>query len=168
MKHAKPLPTQNEEWGFWGTCNQSGYDTAKAWNAASQFFIKIFNLTPEQARELLDARFGRHLADDLSFIKGEKDERSITKHLGKRYADAGWRKHFEKSIYDVTGKKVVSLKPTTKDELFKKIAQQHLNIETLEERKSDSLDFKEVAVWSVKAALEAAFEAGKAAAKKGA
>jgi hypothetical protein len=56
----------------------------------------------------------------------------------------------------------------TKNELFTQIVQQHLNIETLEERNSDSLDFKEVAVWSVKAALEAAFEAGKAAAKKGA
>jgi len=168
MKNVKPLTTQNEEWGFWGTCEHIGCNQAVAWDAASRFFIKIFNLTPEEARELLDARFGRHLADDLTFIKGAKNERSITNHLGQRYADAGWRKHFEKSIYDVTGKKVVSLKPATKEELFKKIAQQHLNIETLEERKSDSLDFKEVAVWSVKAALEAAFEAGKAAAKKGA
>lgn len=168
MKKVKPLPTQNEEWGFWGTCKNIKCNQAKAWDAASRFFIKIFNLTPEQARELLDARFGRHLADDLTFIKGAINEDSITKHLGQRYADNGWRKHFEKSIFDVTGKKIVSLKPATKEELFTQIAQQHLNIETLEERKSDSLDFKEVAVWSVKAALEAAFEAGKAAAKKGA
>ncbi len=168
MKKVKPLPTQNEEWGFWGTCEHIGCNQAEAWDAASRFFLKIFNLTPEEARDLLDARFGRHLADDLTFIKGAKNQRTITNHLGQRYADASWRKHFEKSIYDVTGKKVVSLKPATKDELFKQIAQQHLAIETLEERKSDSLDFKEVAVWSVKAALEAAFEAGKAAAKKGA
>lgn len=51
------------------------------------------------------------------------------------------------------------------NELFTQIAQQHLNIETLEERKSDSLDFHDVGVLNVKAALEAAFEAGKAAAK---
>lgn len=49
----------------------------------------------------------------------------------------------------------------TKDELFTQIAQQHLNIETLVERKSDSLDFHDVAVWSVKDALEAAYEAGR-------
>ena len=41
------------------------------------------------------------------------------------------------------------------------IANEHLSIETLEERKSDSLDFHDVSVWGVKAALEAAFEAGK-------
>ena len=53
----------------------------------------------------------------------------------------------------------------TKDELFTQIAQQHLNIETLVERKSDSLDFHEVAVWCVRDALEAAYEAGRKARK---
>lgn len=40
------------------------------------------------------------------------------------------------------------------------IAKEHLAMETLETQNSDSLDFKEVAVWSVKDALIAAFEAG--------
>ncbi len=168
MTNFTPLPTQNEEWGFWGTCKQSGYDTAEAWDAVSRFFIATFDLTPEQTRELLDARFGRHLADDLSLIEGSIDMRSITAHLGNRVADASWRKSFEKSIYEVTGKRTCSKKPTTKNDVFTQIAKQHLNLETLEERKSDSLDFKEVAVWNVKAALEAAFEAGKVAARKGA
>ena len=44
------------------------------------------------------------------------------------------------------------------------IARQHLHIETLETRKSGGLDFHEVAVWNVAAALEAAYQAGKAAA----
>lgn len=35
-----------------------------------------------------------------------------------------------------------------------------LHIETLETRKSDRLDFKEVAVWNIKEALELAYEAG--------
>lgn len=52
------------------------------------------------------------------------------------------------------------------NELFTKIAQEHLNFETLEERKSDSLDFKEVGVLNVRAALEAAYKAGKSAAIK--
>jgi len=46
------------------------------------------------------------------------------------------------------------------------IAQTHLGIETLEERLSDSLDFHEVSVWSVRDALQAAFEAGQAAARE--
>jgi len=46
------------------------------------------------------------------------------------------------------------------------IARQHLMIETLETRRRDSLDFHDVAVWCVKSALIAAYEAGQNAAKK--
>lgn len=51
------------------------------------------------------------------------------------------------------------------DTLLTQIAQKHLDIETLETRKSDRLDFHEVAVWNLKAALEAAYRAGLEAAK---
>jgi len=44
--------------------------------------------------------------------------------------------------------------------LLTQIAQQHLGIETLQTRRSDSLDFHDVAVWCVRGALEAAFKAG--------
>ena len=40
------------------------------------------------------------------------------------------------------------------------IAREHLLIPTLETRRSDALDFHEVAVWQLKLALEAAFDAG--------
>ena len=46
------------------------------------------------------------------------------------------------------------------------IAQKHLGIETLETRRSDSLDFHDVAVWAIRSALEAAYAAGAAAATK--
>ena len=42
------------------------------------------------------------------------------------------------------------------------IAEKILNIPTLEVRMQDSLDFYEVAVWEVKAALEAAYQVGMA------
>lgn len=45
------------------------------------------------------------------------------------------------------------------------IAKKELGIQTLETRKSDSLDFHDVAVWQVRAALEAAYRAGQAAAE---
>jgi len=41
-----------------------------------------------------------------------------------------------------------------------RIAQDHLRVPTLETRRSDSLDFHDVAVWCVRDALQAAFEAG--------
>ena len=49
---------------------------------------------------------------------------------------------------------------TNIDQIFAMIAQKHLFIETLETRHSDRLDFHDVAVWSVRDALEATFKAG--------
>lgn len=43
---------------------------------------------------------------------------------------------------------------------FTEIANRYLGIETLETRNSDRLDFHDVAVWSIKEALEAAYRAG--------
>ena len=48
----------------------------------------------------------------------------------------------------------------TANELFTRIAQTHLSIETLETRHRDSLDFHDTAVWCIRDALEAAFKAG--------
>jgi hypothetical protein len=45
------------------------------------------------------------------------------------------------------------------------IARRYLNVPTLEARHSDSLDFHECAVWSLKGALEAAYLAGVAHAR---
>ena len=46
------------------------------------------------------------------------------------------------------------------------IAKRELDIETLATRKSDALDFYDIGVWGLKAALEAAYEAGRAAERK--
>ncbi len=166
MKNFTPMPTANKKWGFWGTSNQSGHKTAELWNATCHFFAEKFDLNAEQARDLLDARFGRHLVDDFSFITGEKTAKSIVSHLNLRLADAGWRKHFEKSICDETSKTYPCKAVMTKDKIFTEIAHKHLNIETLVERKSDSLDYHDVGVLNVQAALAAAYEAGRASRKK--
>ena len=57
------------------------------------------------------------------------------------------------------------MKRTTKkapdlDATLEEIARKELRIETLTTRNSDSLDFHEVAVWGVRAALLAAYRAG--------
>ena len=48
-----------------------------------------------------------------------------------------------------------------RDALLRDIAERHLFLETLETRNADSLDFHEHAVWAIRSALEAAFEAGR-------
>lgn len=45
--------------------------------------------------------------------------------------------------------------------LLAELARQHLGIETLATRNSDSLDFHDVAVWAIRKALEAAWQAGR-------
>ena len=50
-----------------------------------------------------------------------------------------------------------------RDALILEIAQRQFCIETLETRNWDRLDFHDVAVWAVRAALEDAFEAGRRA-----
>ena len=52
----------------------------------------------------------------------------------------------------------------TRDALLRDIAERHLSLETLETRNTDNLDFHEHAVWAIRSALEAAFEAGRGAA----
>ena len=65
-----------------------------------------------------------------------------------------------------TNRKRPSKEEPTVDELLAAIARETLHIDTLETRKSDALDFHDVAVWSVKAALEAAYRAGLAVARE--
>lgn len=52
-----------------------------------------------------------------------------------------------------------------RDALLLEIAERHLFLETLETRNSDSLDFHDSAVWAIRSALVAAFEAGRCAAE---
>lgn len=56
------------------------------------------------------------------------------------------------------------MKSKDPSEQLEQIAKEHLFIETLETQNSDRLDFHDVSVWGVRAALEAAFEAGRKAA----
>jgi len=59
-----------------------------------------------------------------------------------------------------------SAKTNPKDALIMEIARRHFFIVTLETRERDSLDFHDVAVWAMRAALEEAFEAGRASTAK--
>lgn len=52
------------------------------------------------------------------------------------------------------------------ENLLQQIAMDHLFIECLDTRNSDSMDFHDVSVWAVKSALIAAYEAGRQAAKQ--
>ena len=46
------------------------------------------------------------------------------------------------------------------EQLLTRIAREHLHVETLETRRSDRLDFHDLAIWCLKDALAAAYQAG--------
>ena len=48
-----------------------------------------------------------------------------------------------------------------RQQTIQQIAQEHLDITTLERRRRDNLDFHDVAVWQVEKALAAAYDAGR-------
>jgi hypothetical protein len=50
-----------------------------------------------------------------------------------------------------------------RDALLLDIAQRHLFLETLETRNRDRLDFHDIAVWAIRSALVAVFDAGRRA-----
>lgn len=52
------------------------------------------------------------------------------------------------------------------DKVILRIAEQVLNLDTLDTRNSDDLDFRDLAVWNIRAALEAAYDAGYRAAQR--
>jgi hypothetical protein len=52
-----------------------------------------------------------------------------------------------------------------RDALIFEIAERHLFLETLETRNADHLDFHEHAVWAIRSALVAAYEAGRRSAE---
>lgn len=86
-------------------------------------------------------------------------------YLEKRYVKSGGElttDDFYRILNEEYDKRPGQQAPAKKnlDQLLTDIARQHLPVETLETRNSDSLDFHDVAVWGLKAALEAAYNAG--------
>lgn len=58
----KILPTQNKEWGFWGTTEGN----QEAWDTAFTIIQENAGFTPLETLALLDSRWGRHTADELA------------------------------------------------------------------------------------------------------
>lgn len=71
-------PSQNKEWGFWGTV-KSNFDMndsmAKTiWDYMGDKLTHILQAKSPEVREFLDATYGRHLADELTFHCDKKGD----------------------------------------------------------------------------------------------
>ena len=157
--------TRNREWGFFGTCASEGHaDPEAAWNEAMAVLTDAkghFRLEPEDARDLLDATWGRHLADQ---VVGEK----IAKAINDLAVNHGWARDARTFVRKHINQNLAGERTTRpgKDELLAEIARGYLKIETLDEQHSDRADFHQVAVWNLKDALRAAYDAGRKSAHR--
>lgn len=62
------IRTDNVDWGFYGTWSRkdSGIDVDKAWDIAIIILLENYEeWTQEYARDFLDSRMGRHMADNV-------------------------------------------------------------------------------------------------------
>lgn len=159
MKKKVETPrTRNREWGFFGTCASNGHaDPEAAWDEAMATLIDPkgrFALDAENARDLLDATWGRHLADQ---VVGQK----IGKAINDLAVNHGWARDARNFVRKHINPNLPRIAPLTRHQEIAELAQRILKIETLETRNSDALDFHELAVWTIQAALDAAYEAGR-------
>ncbi len=95
----KTTATQNQAWGFYGTLKSnygvSDVEAAKLFDHAARQLVRVFRITAECARQYLDARDGRHLADHLSFYIGNGAGNHSLKNLKSAMVkalanDRGW------------------------------------------------------------------------------
>ena len=106
LDEARPIPTRNTEYGFYGTVRNSlDVDTAakKIWDRMFKALAKRFpKYKAEQIRDFLDSAPGRHFADELAdTARPDNSEAGLLKAIPK-VAAAKW---LERSI-----KKVVEAK----------------------------------------------------------
>lgn len=87
------ITTTNESWGFFGTLRSNGATDAEAiFDDAARALMAKLGLTADQARDVLDAKVGRHLADQRRNDEGGKD--LVERLLARR----GWARNFRAAI----------------------------------------------------------------------
>lgn len=83
------IETRNRQWGFYGTCVTNGHpDPDLAWDMMIRILtdpLGDFRFTSEVARDLLDAPWGRHLADAVA-------GQSVVRAMSKLESDRRWMK----------------------------------------------------------------------------
>ena len=66
-KHDKPITTNNYAWGFFGTfrhiTEKSEQEAAEAFDLMARALMGAYGIDADTARDFLDGRPGRHLAD---------------------------------------------------------------------------------------------------------
>jgi hypothetical protein len=156
--------TQNRDWGFFGTCVSNGHtDADTAWLEAMAAMTDPkgpFQLSAMDARWLLDATWGRHLADQ---VVGEDIPKAIAelarKHGWAKDARNFVRRHINPNLAPLRGTR--QMEANSREDTISGIAHRVLGVRTLATQNSNGRDFYDLAVWTIREALDAAYEAGR-------
>ena len=150
--------TANRDWGFFGTCVSNGHaDAEAAWDEAMETLTDPkgrFALNAEDARDLLDATWGRHLADDCTGLP-------IAEAINDLTDDSRWMRATRGFVTRHINANARFAAPLMREQVLAEIARKTLKIDTLETLNSDDHDFHDLATWKIAEALDAAYEAGK-------
>lgn len=190
MAVVEVLPTENPEWGVWGTATQAGLDADLVWSAGFRALLEgVEGLTPETARLALDSRWGRHWVDALpagaldaarpttaAAVRAmcgvpparALDAARVRRHMLDTVSDPGWFKALAEILLMVGRRTPLRARwieditdPVTLRLLD--LAKAGLGVQTFRARGSDRLDFQEVSVVALGRVLRAAYDAGLAA-----
>ncbi len=87
------ITTTNASWGFFGTLRSNGETDAEAiFDDAARALVAKLDLTPDQARAVLDAPIGRHMADQR---RGGESGKDLVERL---LASRGWARDIRAAI----------------------------------------------------------------------
>ncbi len=101
----KILETQNKKWGFWRTVSEfvDSDKTQKLWSEASKIIQEKAEFTAIETRNLLDSRWGRHMADEFheDIVTGVFTK-AFKKKMTKERLYRDYNYYIDNKAYDVT------------------------------------------------------------------
>ena len=87
------ITTTNETWGFFGRLRSNGATDAEAlFDDAARALVAKLGLTADQARHVLDARIGRHMADQ------RRDDERGKDLIARLLAHRGWARDIRRAV----------------------------------------------------------------------
>lgn len=82
------IQTNNEAWGLWGTATMNGQNASELWARCINWLQTGYGMEEIDARNFLDSKHGRHLADALTGMTLDE-------------IDTQWGRYMRAAVYDI-------------------------------------------------------------------
>lgn len=140
------------------TADAYAFDRFRNWKGCALYLLRR-GFTEKQAEAILRSKWMRWASDASEKRYGQASSVDLARFLDKQ-------KNLARDVAELTAETFPEeaqhiAQMEARLATVSKIAKDYLNVETLEKRNRDALDFHDCAVWSIRDALVAAFEAGR-------